>query len=113
MNRTRRARSLRTNATDAERQLWRALRYRQFAGHKFRRQQPLGRYIVDFVCLEKKLVIEVDGGHHAEQQAYDRARDQWLGRQGFRVLRLTDREVLTTLEAVKEVIWQVLGDPPP
>ena len=68
MNRTKNAsRQLRKNPTDAERLLWRKLRFWQVDGLKFRRQQPLGRYIVDFVCLEKRLVIEVDGGQHSEQ----------------------------------------------
>ncbi len=113
MDRTLRARSLRRTSTDAERRLWRIRRHRQFAGHKFRRQQPLGRYFVDFVCLDRRLVVEVDGAHHAEQQACDAIRDQWLRRQRFRVLRFTDREVLTTLESVREAMWQALGDPPP
>ena len=67
------ARRLRNNPTDAERVLWRHLRRRQLAGNKFRRQQPLGGYVVDFVCLEKRLVIEVDGGQHdkKEQATHD------------------------------------------
>jgi very-short-patch-repair endonuclease len=73
-----RARRLRKNATDAERMLWQHLRLRQFAGYKFRRQQPLGNYFVDFVCLRKRLVIEVDGGQHHSQLAYDEQRSAWL-----------------------------------
>ncbi len=65
------ARTLRSNLTDAEQFLWRRLRLRQLDGHKFRRQRPLGPYIVDFVCLEKKLVIEVDGGQHSDNKVYD------------------------------------------
>ena len=109
---TGRARELRRNSTDAERRVWRALRDRQFAEHKFRRQHPLGRYIVDFVCLDRLLVIEVDGGHHAEQQDYDDVRDAWLRSEGFRVLRFSNREVLTALESVKEAVWMALGDTP-
>jgi len=81
-----RARQLRRNPTDAERWLWRKLRFWQLDGFKFRRQQPLGRYIVDFVCLEKRLVVEVDGGQHAEVAKYDSDRDTWLREQGFVIL---------------------------
>jgi very-short-patch-repair endonuclease len=70
-----RARKLRHNPTEAEKLLWRQLRFWQIGGYKFRRQQPLGKYIVDFICFEKRLVIELDGGQHAEQQMkYDSER---------------------------------------
>ena len=81
MSQTReRARQLRKNLTDAERLLWRKLRFWQVDGLKFRRQQPLGRYIVDFICLEKKLIIEIDGEYHnvEEQKTFDEAREKWL-----------------------------------
>ena len=107
MNRSR-AKWLRKNATDAERMLWQHLRLRQFAGYKFRRQQPLGNYIVDFVCLQKRLVIEVDGGQHNTQAAYDEQRTAWIEEQGFRVLRFWDDEVMKNIESVKEVIWRAL-----
>ncbi|MDX8127138.1 endonuclease domain-containing protein [Methylomonas sp. OY6] len=81
------ARSLRKNQTDAERVIWQQLRNRQLLGCKFRRQQVIGPFIVDFVCLEPKLVIEVDGGQHAEQQEYDQNRSHYLQRLGYRVLR--------------------------
>src|SRR5439155_20949216 len=68
------ARKLRNNPTDAEKVLWKHLRLRQVEGHKFRRQQPLGPYIVDFVCLDRKLIVEVDGGQHLEQSASDAKR---------------------------------------
>ena len=84
---TTRAGELRNNPTEAERSLWQHLRLRQLGGHKFRRQQSLGPYIVDFVCLEKRLIIEVDGGQHSEQKAYDAERNTWLEVQGFHVLR--------------------------
>ena len=105
-----RARQLRNNPTEAERLLWRELRLRQLGGHKFRRQQPLGRYIVDFVCLERRLVVELDGGQHSEpeQAGYDAERSSWLEQEGFRVLRFWDHEVLTQLEEVKAVVWKAL-----
>ncbi len=78
-----RVRELRKNPTEAERSLWKELRFRQIGGYKFRRQQPLGDYIVDFVCFEKRLVVEVDGGQHSEQIEHDFKRDEWLKAQGF------------------------------
>ena len=95
---------LRKNSTNAERVLWQQLRAHRFAGYKFRRQQPLGQYIVDFVCFEKHLIIELDGGQHAEQVGYDAERSTWLQSQGFRVLRFWNHEVLSDMEAVEEVI---------
>ena len=104
MHRTRvRARELRRNPTDAERLLWKKLRYWQVDGCKFRRQQPLGRYIVDFVCLQKRLIVEVDGGQHAEQANYDAERDGWLVDQGFVVLRFWN-DVLNNMDGVLETI---------
>lgn len=115
---TKRAKSLRESPTDAEQRLWQALRRRQFEGHKFRRQHPIGIYIVDFACLEQWLVIEVDGGHHLEQREYDAAREHWIAGQGFRVLRFWDSDVLTALDSVATVILQALAadplpNPPP
>jgi very-short-patch-repair endonuclease len=107
-----RARELRRNPTDAEKTLWKHLRLRQSGGHKFRRQQIIGKYIVDFVCLERRLIIEVDGGQHSEESAYDRERDKWLGEQGFHVLRFWDNQVLQETDAVREAIQQVLTSPP-
>ena len=106
-----RTRSLRNNPTEAERLLWQHLRLRQLGGYKFRRQQLLGRYIVDFVCLERRLVLEVDGGQHSEseQAAYDADRSAWLERDGFRVLRFWDHEIFRQIEAVKEAIGRMLG----
>ena len=105
------ARELRNNPTDAERFLWSHLRLRQLGGHKFRRQQPLGDYIVDFACLEKRVVIEVDGGQHAEQTDYDSKRENWLRAEGFTVLRFWDHDVLMHVEDVKQVIWEALSAP--
>jgi very-short-patch-repair endonuclease len=104
-----RARKLRTEATDAERALWARLRRRQILGYKFRRQQPLGQYIVDFVCLEKRLIVEVDGSQHNEQQSYDAARTGWLESQGYRVLRFWNNEVLSEMASVIEAITQQLA----
>ena len=86
--------------TDAERKLWRGLRMRQMHGYKFRRQFPLGSYIVDFVCLEARLIVEVDGGQHANEEYGDTKRDDWLKSQGFRVLRYWNNQVLNELDAV-------------
>jgi very-short-patch-repair endonuclease len=107
MNRSR-AKNLRNNPTEVEHALWQHLRLRQLGGYKFRRQQPLGHYIVDFVCLEKRLIIDVDGGQHSSQCAYDEQRSIWLESQGFRVLRFWDNEVMQDIEAVKGVIWRAL-----
>jgi len=101
---TAKAKELRRNSTDAERVLWRQLRAHRLVGYKFRRQQPVGRYIIDFVCFEKQLIIELDGGQHAKQVAYDGERSAWLQSQGFRVLRFWNHEVLQNTEAVMDVI---------
>jgi len=101
------AKQLRTTMTDAERVLWRQLRAHRLSGTKFRRQQPLGPYIVDFFCAEKKLVIEVDGGHHLNSES-DKERDEWLRSQDYTVLRFWNDEVLNQTEAVLESIWQVV-----
>jgi len=103
------ARRLRTHPTEAERLLWRHFRLRQLDGYKFRRQQLLGSYIVDFVCLEKRLIVEVDGGHHAAQVGSDARRAAWLEAEGFRVLRFWNTEVLQQIEAVQTRIWAVLS----
>ncbi len=103
----RRAQDLRLRMTDAERQLWYALRDRRFAGFKFRRQVPLGPFIVDFVCFEERLVIEVDGGQHAESLK-DQRRDRWFAANKFRVLRFWNNEVLSNLEGVITSVAQTL-----
>ena len=105
---TTKARVVRKTSTEAERTLWKHIRFRQLNGHKFRRQAPIGRYVVDFVCFEKKLIIELDGGHHLDQSAYDSERTAWLGSQGFRVLRFWNDQVLRVIEAVKESILEAL-----
>ena len=96
--------TLRTNQTDAESRLWYHLRDRRSQGWKFRRQHILQGYIVDFVCLERKLIIELDGGQHAEQEAYDNRRTRVLEKDGFKVIRFWNNEVLTNTEGVLEMI---------
>ncbi|MFQ6083141.1 MAG: endonuclease domain-containing protein [Candidatus Aminicenantia bacterium] len=107
------AKNLRKRSTDAERLLWKHLRARQLEGLKFRRQQPVGKYILDFVCFEKGIVIEVDGGQHAVEKEKDNERNIWVERQGFKVLRFWNNEVLTNIEGVLEVIKKnCLSHPP-
>lgn len=96
-------------ATDAEKKLWGLLRGRQLAACKFRRQVSLGRFIVDLVCFEKRLVLELDGGHHQAQAAYDEQRSTWLESQGFRVLRFWNHQVLTEPAAVQEAMLLAVG----
>jgi very-short-patch-repair endonuclease len=94
------ARTLRKNSTDAERLLWKHLRSRQMGAHKFRRQHPIGVYIVDFICLEKKLIIELDGGQHTKQVEYDEKRSVWLKERGYSVLRYWNHDVLKSPKVV-------------
>lgn len=98
------ARALRRNQTEAEKRLWYRLRAHRFQGVKFKRQKPLGPYIVDFVCVEQRLVIELDGGQHADDTAYDQRRDRWLRTNGYTVLRFWNDQVMTELPAVLEHI---------
>ncbi len=99
------ARQLRYSQTDAEQVLWRRLRDRRLAGKKFRRQHPVPPYILDFFCEEDKLAIEVDGSQHIVQQAYDLKRTEFLQKQGIRVLRFWNNDVLQKTEIVLEMIW--------
>ena len=101
---TKTARALRNNLTDAERRLWQKLKRRQIATLKFRRQQPIGAFIVDFVCFERRVIVEVDGGQHAEQVPYDEQRTRWLEAQGYLVLRFWNNDVLANTEAVAQAI---------
>jgi very-short-patch-repair endonuclease len=107
-------RSLRRNMTDAEKLLWHRLRGCQIQNYKFRRQHPFNDYVLDFVCLEAKLIVEIDGGQHNES-AKDLLRDQTLAKAGFRVMRFWNNQVLTELDAVVEEIWRELEKttPPP
>ncbi|MDP1698386.1 MAG: endonuclease domain-containing protein [Xanthomonadaceae bacterium] len=108
----RHARALRREQAPAERELWQQLRAKRFDGFKFRRQQPLGRYIVDFVCLAQRLILELDGGQHADAADYDTIRDAWLQQQGFRVRRFWNNQWSAQREAVLEAIWTALHSPP-
>src|SRR5262245_17894214 len=105
-----RARELRKSMSGAERKLWRGLRLKQLEDARFRRQHPIGRYIVDFVCLERRLVVEVDGGQHTEDAhvAYDIRRDRWLEGEGYRAMRVATAEVYTNLTGVLDTIWATL-----
>lgn len=108
-----RARELRKAQTPAEHDLWQQLRAKRFSGFKFRRQQVIGNYIVDFVCFDQKLVIELDGSQHAEAKERDESRDRWLSEQGFRVLRFWNNEWMAQAESVLETIWSALHKQPP
>ena len=102
------ARQLRIDATPFEQSLWQRLRAGRFAGFKFRRQRAMGRYIVDFVCISAKLIVELDGGQHADAAAYDATRDAWLRGEGYRVFRVWNNEWLTQQDAVLERLWELL-----
>jgi very-short-patch-repair endonuclease len=97
------ARRLRRAMTDAERKLWRALRDRQIDKAKFRRQVPIGPYVADFLCFETRIVVEVDGGQHAESTR-DRVRDRWFADNGFRVLRFWNNDVHSNVHGVLDTI---------
>jgi very-short-patch-repair endonuclease len=101
-----RARELRRVQTPAERSLWSHLRDRQLEGLKFRRQQPLGNFIVDFFCSSARLVVEIDGDSHAGLVEYDHDRTVWLESQGYEVIRFTNREVRENLTGVLEAILE-------
>lgn len=98
------AKTLRKNSTRSERLLWRNLRVKQMQGLKFRRQEPIGDYIVDFVCFENRVVIEVDGSQHMAEIPRDKERERWLRSQGFTILRFWNNEVLRNMEGVLEII---------
>jgi len=106
-----RSRALRRDQTEVERRLWSHLRARQLCDAKFPRQHPIGPFIVDFCCLERRLVIELDGGQHAAQVEADHKRSAFLARGGYRVLRFWDNEVTEDIEVVLERISLALGDP--
>ena len=106
------ARILRKNSTAAERWLWDQLRNRNLAGWKFRRQHRIGPYVADFVCIEKNLVVEVDGGQHATNVEEDKNRSDYFGKKGFRILRFWNDQVLREREAILELIFSHLNEAP-
>ncbi len=99
--------------TDVERLLWQALRGKQINGHRFRRQHPIGQYIADFACIEQKMVVELDGGQHQEQLAYDEQRTNFLRTHGWQVLRFWNNDVLDNLTGVLSTIAEKLTAAPP
>ena len=107
-----RARLLRANATDAEKVLWRQIRGRRLEGYKFRRQAIIEPYIVDFVCYEARIIIELDGGQHLDQKDYDNRRTILFRRMGYRVLRFWNDDVLNEIHSVTEIIRKALIDFP-
>src|SRR5690554_5412358 len=108
-----RARELRSRATPFEQSFWVRVRAGRFGGFKFRRQQPLGAYVVDFVCQQAMLVVELDGAQHVDHRDYDQNRDQWLVSQGYRVFRVWNHEWLLNQEAVLEELWALLHNSQP
>ncbi|QMV62605.1 endonuclease domain-containing protein [Pseudomonas berkeleyensis] len=104
------AKRLRLEMTDAEQRLWYYLRGHRFLGLKFKRQKPIGPYIVDFICTERWLAIELDGGQHQQQTEYDRQRERYLESRGYRVLRFWNHQVLAETEAVLEQIRLEIGE---
>jgi very-short-patch-repair endonuclease len=116
INLTDTASGLRRNMTDAERVLWNRLKARQLDGLKFRRQEQIGRFIVDFICFEKGIVVEADGGQHAIEREKDDERTRWMNSQGFTVLRFWNNDILANTEGVMETIrsaCRVAPSPPP
>lgn len=115
MNPTNRARELRHKQTWAEKKLWRLLRDRRFAGYKFRRQHPFGKYYLDFYCAEARLVLETDGGGHGfpTHQAHDAERDTFLCASGLLIKRIWNRRLLTETEWIKQDLWRLLQERAP
>jgi very-short-patch-repair endonuclease len=107
------AKSLRNNSTDAEATLWYYLRAKRLNGLKFKRQQPMGKYIVDFICFEKKVIVELDGSQHLQNDTYDKKRDEWLESQGYHVMRFNNIEFFEHKEAVIEKIAETCLEEPP
>jgi len=105
-----RARQLRRDRTDAEKKLWARLRSRQLSGFKFRRQFVIGSFIIDFCCFEQRLVVELDGGQHANKTVTDETRSAFLRSRGYTVLRFWDNEVFENIDGVLERIAQVLSE---
>ena len=106
------AKTMRSEPTPAEEALWKLLRDRRFAGHKFRRQVPIGEYIADFICFAARLIVEADGSQHGES-ATDPARDVWFVAQGFRVRRFWNHEILRERQSVMETLWADVSETNP
>ncbi|WP_368543051.1 endonuclease domain-containing protein [Enterobacter soli] len=102
------AKRLRRELTNEENRLWYLLRGRRFAHYKFRRQHPVGNYILDFACCEARLAVELDGGQHDENREYDRQRTQWLNQKGWHVIRFWNNELGNSEEAVLDQIFMTL-----
>lgn len=111
MNLTKFAKLLRKQSTDTEMFLWQHLRSKRLEGFKFRRQEPIGQYIVDFVCHEKGVIVECDGSQHIDS-INDQARDRWLSKQGYQVLRFWDNDVLQNTKGVLETILKACQSSP-
>ena len=88
--------------------MWNLVRSRQLLEYKFRRQVPIGRYIADFACLERNLIVELDGGQHQDQSDYDEERTRWLKSQGFKVIRFWNNEIMEDTNAVQDAILLAL-----
>ena len=101
---------MRHEPTEAERKLWHLLRNRRFVNYKFRRQEPVDHYIVDFVCYSVRLIVEADGSQHAGS-TYDATRDAYLRAQGFRLLRFWNHDILARPDSVADAIWATLTEP--
>ena len=101
---------MRSAMTEPEKRLWSMLRDRRLQGLKFRRQVPVGPYIVDFLCVEKMLVVEADGSHHADS-GHDQKRDEWLREQGYQVVRFWNTDILKEREVVLDTIAAACGLP--
>ncbi len=102
------ARTLRKNMTDAENRMWYYLRNRRLNGYKFVRQYAIGNYIVDFICREKNLIIEVDGGQHMDDIEYDEQRSMYLNSRGYQVFRVWNNDVLNNIQGVMEGILNLI-----
>ena len=105
------AQDMRSHATDAEHRMWQILRAHRFSGYKFRRQVPIEFYIADFICFAERLIVEVDGGQHAERPS-DEKRDSYLSAQGFRIIRIWNNDVFTNEDGITELILSALRAPP-
>ncbi len=107
--------------TDPEKKIWQSIRKRQIPGNKFRKQVPIGPYIAYFVCFEKKIIIEIDGGQHKTRVGYDKKQTEWFQSQGFQVIQFWNNDVLKNIGGVTERLYACLGgspdhphpDPPP